>query len=136
MLRATDGHAKNFSIFLQAKDTFRLTPLYDVLSAWPIIGDGPNLVSPHKAKMAMAWLGKNRHYLASSVLKRHMIHTVQKCGYGGSAIGLINETVEQTEQVIEQVKNKLPASFPERLANSILGGLSQASQGLSRDAET
>jgi len=38
MLRAIDGHAKNFSLFLNPGGRFQLTPLYDVLSAWPVIG--------------------------------------------------------------------------------------------------
>ena len=33
LLGATDGHAKNFSIFLLPGGRFRLTPLYDVMSA-------------------------------------------------------------------------------------------------------
>ena len=36
-LAATDGHAKNFSIFLRRKG-YGMTPLYDLLSAWPVIG--------------------------------------------------------------------------------------------------
>jgi serine/threonine-protein kinase HipA len=35
LLGATDGHAKNFSIFLLPGGRFRLTPLYDVMSAQP-----------------------------------------------------------------------------------------------------
>ena len=46
--------AKNFSNFLELGGGFRLTPLYDVLSAWPIIGNGPNMVSPRRVKLAMA----------------------------------------------------------------------------------
>jgi serine/threonine-protein kinase HipA len=42
LLAATDGHAKNFSIRLQAGGAYALTPVYDVLSAWPIIGNGKN----------------------------------------------------------------------------------------------
>ena len=37
MLRAIDGHAKNFSLFLKPGGRFQLTPLYDVLSAWPCL---------------------------------------------------------------------------------------------------
>jgi serine/threonine-protein kinase HipA len=37
---AIDGHAKNFSRFLR-RDGYLLTPIYDVLSAWPINGVGP-----------------------------------------------------------------------------------------------
>ena len=44
MLAAVDGHAKNFSIFHERGGSYRLTPFYDVLSAWPIIGRGD---SPH-----------------------------------------------------------------------------------------
>ncbi len=47
-------NAKNFSIILKRGGDFRLTSLYDVLSAWPIIGNGPNMVSPRRVKLAMA----------------------------------------------------------------------------------
>ena len=42
LLAATDGHAKNFSIRILAGGRFQLTPLYDVLSAWPVIGKKAN----------------------------------------------------------------------------------------------
>ena len=45
LMAATDGHAKNFSIFLGPGGVFRLTPLYDVLSMWPIMGNGASLVA-------------------------------------------------------------------------------------------
>ena len=35
LIGATDGHAKNFSVFLGPGGSFRLTPLYDVLTAQP-----------------------------------------------------------------------------------------------------
>lgn len=70
-LRATDGHAKNFSLFLLPGGDYRLAPLYDVLSAWPVIGRGANRIPPQKVRMAMAWLGKQRHYAASTVQRRH-----------------------------------------------------------------
>jgi len=46
LLGATDGHAKNFSIFIEQHDQYRLTPRYDILSAFP-----PFLLSPTKACM-------------------------------------------------------------------------------------
>lgn len=72
MLRAPDGHAKNFSIQLLAgAGRFKLTPIYDVMSGYPGIGPGPNQWSEHNLKMAMALLGSNRHYLAHSIQRRH-----------------------------------------------------------------
>ena len=54
LLAATDGHGKNFSISHRPGNEFSLTKLYDVLSAWPIIGPGRNQLSYQDAKLAMA----------------------------------------------------------------------------------
>lgn len=40
LIGATDGHAKNFSIFLSPGGRFRMTPLYDVLTAQPSLDAG------------------------------------------------------------------------------------------------
>jgi serine/threonine-protein kinase HipA len=53
LLAATDGHAKNFSIAMLPGGRYRATPIYDVLSAHPIIGTGKNRIPPQKAKLAM-----------------------------------------------------------------------------------
>ena len=37
LLAAIDGHAKNFSIFIEPDGKYRLTPLYDIMSAYPLI---------------------------------------------------------------------------------------------------
>jgi serine/threonine-protein kinase HipA len=62
LLAATDGHAKNFSLFLGPRGAFRMTPLYDVLSVYPVLGRGRNQLDPRDAKLAMAVVGRNRHY--------------------------------------------------------------------------
>jgi serine/threonine-protein kinase HipA len=40
LIGATDGHAKNFSIFITPGGRYRLTPLYDVLTAQPSLDTG------------------------------------------------------------------------------------------------
>jgi serine/threonine-protein kinase HipA len=57
MLRAIDGHAKNFSLFLLPGGSYRLTPLYDVLSAWPVIGKAAGQWPEQELRLAMAWHG-------------------------------------------------------------------------------
>ena len=44
LMGAPDGHAKNYSIFLERGDTYITTPLYDVLSVFPYVGDGANQI--------------------------------------------------------------------------------------------
>lgn len=71
LLAATDGHAKNFSIHHLAGGAFEMTPLYDVLSAWPAIGNRTNQLPLQDAKLAMAVAGKNRHYKLVDIQPRH-----------------------------------------------------------------
>lgn len=54
LLAATDGHAKNFSIAHLPRNSYHLTPLYNVLSTHPIIGSSHNQIAIQKAKLAMA----------------------------------------------------------------------------------
>ena len=133
MLRATDGHAKNFSIFIEPGDRFHLTPAYDVLSAWPVIGNGRNLIPVPKVRMAMAWLGKNRHYVADQMRRRYLDTTALKCGFAATADEIVHDVLQRTPQVIAQVRRELPADFPQRLADNILAGLEASAQRLARE---
>lgn len=130
MLAATDGHAKNFSIRLLARGRYQLTPLYDVVSIWPIVGDAANQLSWHKAKLAMAVSGKNRHYLLKDIQRRHFNAMAPRCGYGDSAEPLIEEILARVPGAIAEVSAKLPTHFPQRVAAAILGGLQDSANRL------
>jgi serine/threonine-protein kinase HipA len=73
LLAAIDGHAKNFSIFL-TPGGYRLTPLYDVMSAAPY-----QEYPVQKIKLAMAIGGKG-YYRLSQIQLRHFYQTGQKAG--------------------------------------------------------
>jgi serine/threonine-protein kinase HipA len=132
MLRATDGHAKNFSIQLEAggEGRFQLTPMYDVMSAYPIIGKGPNQWAAQDLKLAMALLGKNRHYHIHNIQRRHFNSTAHKVGYGENAEPLLEELIARTPDVVEQVQADLPEGFSQQVADKTLGGLLSAARAL------
>lgn len=131
MLRAPDGHAKNFSIQLLAGEgRFKLTPIYDVMSAYPIIGPGPNQWADQDIKMAMALLGKSRHYQARGIMRRHFNSTARKVGYGDSAEPLLQDFITRTPGVVAKVRGDLPVGFSEKVADKILGGLLDAARAL------
>jgi serine/threonine-protein kinase HipA len=123
LLAATDGHAKNFSIRLQAGGAYAMTPLYDVLSAWPIIGEGPNQLAWRNAKLAMALSGKNRHYHLAGVLRRHFNATSMRCGWGDSAEDLIGELLARVDGAVNSVAQQLPQGFPAEVATAIFEGV-------------
>ena len=128
MLCATDGHAKNFSVFIEPHGRFRLTPIYDVLSAYPILGRGKNQLAPQKAKMAMAVRGKNRHYKWSQIHARHWMSTAAEVGLEAAAEGDILKLAEQAPSVVERVSALLPHDFPGIVSGSIFDGLLQSAE--------
>jgi serine/threonine-protein kinase HipA len=131
MLCAIDGHAKNFSLFLEAGGGYRLTPRYDVMSAFPVLGTKAGQLSPFKVKMAMAVQGgKNRHYLWSSILRRHFEGMAKRCGLSARLPGLIDGLVEQASRVIAEIESALPRQFPASVSEPILNGLAASAQKL------
>jgi serine/threonine-protein kinase HipA len=131
MLCAIDGHAKNFSLFLEAGGGYRLTPRYDVMSAFPVLGKKAGQLSPFKVKMAMAMQsGKNRHYHWNSILRRHIEGMAHRCGLASRLPGLIDGLVEQTPRVIANVESILPKDFPLAVSEPILQGLASSAEKL------
>ncbi|MFT3758118.1 type II toxin-antitoxin system HipA family toxin [Thauera sp.] len=130
LLRAPDGHAKNFSIRILPRGRFHLAPLYDVMSAYPVLGNGPNQWSPRDIRLAMALLGKNKHYQMHGIQRRHFDSTAQKTGYAASAEQLIESILARTPTVIEEVQASLPRGFSMQVAETILGGLEHAAARL------
>ena len=118
-MAATDGHGKNFSIFLERGGSYRLTPPYDVLSAWPIIGSEPNQVSPRRAKLAMALRGKNTHCHLHEIHLRHWQALAARGGVPGNMVAL----ALQVPYALERVQALLPPGFPARVFKSIPAGM-------------
>ena len=130
MLAAIDGHAKNFSVFIEEQGSYQLTPRYDVLSAHPVMGKGAGKLSPHKINMAMAVWGNSRHYRWKEIRREHFEKTAIDCGLGGVAAPIIDELAARTADVIEQLAARLPRGFPDSVAGPIFTGLSAAARRL------
>ncbi|MBW8780612.1 MAG: type II toxin-antitoxin system HipA family toxin [Verrucomicrobia bacterium] len=135
ILAATDGHAKNFSLFHERGGSYRLTPFYDVLSAWPIIGKGPNLLAWPKAKLAMAVRSKNAHWKLSDIKRRHWEHLGRRSGLGDDGTW-IDQMVDTTPLVIEHVRSLIPAGFPGAVAEAIFTGMRQQVAQLTSNQRT
>lgn len=122
LLAATDGHAKNFSVFLLPGDGYAMTPLYDILSAWPIVGKGPNLLQMQKIKLAMAVRTNNAHYKLVDIQTRHWHALAEQSGVVG-VFDAMQEIVQNVDQVLARVEIELPADFPEQVWTSIRDGI-------------
>jgi serine/threonine-protein kinase HipA len=127
MLGATDGHAKNFSLFLHAGGSYRLTPLYDVLSIYPILGRGKGRLARQKAHFAMAVHGKSTHSQLDYVKPRHWIDEARRSGVPQMA-GHLRWLAVNVPDAIRQVAGELPPDFPASVWEPVTQGLLKCSQ--------
>lgn len=124
LLAAMDGHAKNFSIFHLPGSRYRATPLYDVVSAHPILGTGPGKLAPQEAKLAMAIRGTENYYHLRQIQRRHWLNHATLVGLGEAAPeAIINELLSAVDGVVAAVEAQLPAGYPMDLAEAILQGM-------------
>lgn len=122
LMAATDGHAKNFSIFLGPGGVFRMTPLYDVLSAWPIIGSGPNQLTARRAKLAMALRSKNVHYHVHEIQTRHWQSLAAQSGVPDAFDHMVR-LVQAIPAALDAVEESLPKDFPTKVWKPIRVGM-------------
>lgn len=121
LLAAPDGHAKNFSIFLR-RDGYVLTPLYDVISAWPFVGPGANQWAQQKVKLAMAVRGTRPHRELNRIAYRHWLRLASQTG-APDALEQLAAMVEGAENALHRVESTLPKGFPERVWTTISRGV-------------
>lgn len=100
------------------------------MSAYPVLGSGPNQWAHRQVKLSMALLGKNRHYSMHSILRRHFNSTAQHLSYQQHVESLIDDLLARTPAVIESVSKKLPDGFSNHVAETVLGGLEKAAKKL------
>ena len=128
LIGATDGHGKNFSIFLGVGGRFMLTPFYDVLTAQPFFD--ARQIERKKMKMAMS-VGDNNHYKMEEIHGRHFVQTAQKAGLpdyiAKEALEEISATAEKSIQTIEK---SLPHDFPEEIHESVMRSMKLRLKGM------
>jgi serine/threonine-protein kinase HipA len=130
LLGATDGHAKNFSIFLERQDQYRLTPLHDILSAFPAISK--KCLHEKDLRLAMSLKGsKGRKTECRLIGPKHFFNTAGEVGFPLSSMErILHEMGSITADVINKVADELPAGFPGFIAEPIFEGMHRYSQRL------
>jgi serine/threonine-protein kinase HipA len=121
LLGATDGHAKNFSVFLSPGGRFHMTPLYDVISAQPSVDSKQILLKQFRLAMAV---GMKRHYQIRQIAPRHFFQTGEESRVGRQVVqSIIEELREGASAAVDSVVATLPRGFPEHMAGSIEAGI-------------
>jgi serine/threonine-protein kinase HipA len=121
LLGATDGHAKNFSVFLLPGGRFHLTPLYDVISAQPSVDS--KQIPWKQFRLAMA-VGTKPHYQMRQIAARHFFQTAERAHVGQQVVqSIVEELRDRASAAVDSVFSTLPPDFPEQIASSIEAGI-------------
>jgi serine/threonine-protein kinase HipA len=123
LIGATDGHAKNFSIFLSPGGGFRLTPLYDVLTAQPSLDAGQ--IERRQFRLAMS-VGTSRHYRMEEIVGRHFVQSGEAAGLPRTLIReALERMADKAGKAVDEVEQSLPGDFPMQIHRSVKAGLEE-----------
>jgi serine/threonine-protein kinase HipA len=121
LLCAPDGHAKNFSLMIEAGGTFRLTKLYDVMSIYPMLGTGPGTFDVHKVKLAMAPPGtKSRHFAWTDIMLRHWGAAAEALRIEFNVKAYVEQLAAGADAACDRVRARMPSDIDENTADKIL----------------
>jgi serine/threonine-protein kinase HipA len=121
LIGATDGHAKNFSLFLRPRGGFRLTPFYDVLSVQSAVDRGQ--LNHRNFRMAMS-AGRKRHYRMDEIVGRHFVETAKAGGLGPTIINwVVSDVLEKAEAATAQARAAMPDDFASDVHDSITAAM-------------
>lgn len=121
LIGATDGHAKNFSLFLHPGGGYALTPLYDVLTVQPSLD--ARRVERKQVKLAMS-VGNNNHYRIDEIQARHFFQTAEAASLSRSLIrSAVEDIAARMDAALTSLEAELPAGFPQALHDSVSAGV-------------
>lgn len=121
LLAAPDGHAKNFSIFL-LRNGYRMTPIYDVLSAWPVVGKGPSEWSQQKVRLAMGLRMQHAERRLNRISVPHWRALARQTG-PADVFAEMTSLVDRLDSVLLAVESALHTDFPQHVWTRISAGI-------------
>lgn len=71
----------------------------------------------------MALLGKNKHHRFADVQRRHFSSAAAKCFLRADAENVIEGILARTYAAVDAVDARLPAEFPQLVAETIFAGI-------------
>jgi len=128
LMGATDAHAKNFSLFLSPGGSYRMTPLYDIVTAQGALD--ARQIERKQMTMAMS-VGDSRHYRFDQIHGRHFMQTALRAGLSRKrAKDIIEEIAARAPDAVEEAANALPETFPQAIVETVSKAVMDRLSGL------
>ncbi|HAN6029103.1 TPA: type II toxin-antitoxin system HipA family toxin [Escherichia coli] len=133
IVRETDGHAKNFSVFIQAGGSYRLTPFYDIISAFPVLGGAGIHISDLKLAMGLN-ASKGKKTAIDKIYPRHFLATAKVLKFPEVQMHeILSDFARMIPAALDNVKTSLPTDFPENVVTAVETNVLRLHGRLSRE---
>ncbi|CTT35573.1 TPA: HipA N-terminal domain-containing protein [Escherichia coli] len=133
LIGATDGHAKNFSVFIQAGGSYRLTPFYDIISAFPVLGGTGIHISDLKLAMGLN-ASKGKKTAIDKIYPRHFLATAKVLRFPEVQMHeILSDFARMIPAALDNVKTSLPTDFPENVVTAVESNVLRLHGRLSRE---
>lgn len=119
LIGATDGHAKNYSLFIHAGGSYKLTPFYDIISAFPVLGGAGLHMRDLKLAMSLK-ATKGRKSAIDQIYPRHFLATAREVNFAQEQMQqILRDFADNVPGAVETVMSSLPADFSAPVADAI-----------------
>ncbi|MCA3968220.1 HipA domain-containing protein [Vibrio vulnificus] len=110
LLGATDGHLKNFSVHIDPEGHYQLTPFYDLLSAYPVVG--PKGLNKRKLKLSIGLkASKGYKYNINKIYLRHIEQTASQFGISNANCHeIVSGLLSQFNNALISIDKQFPAA--------------------------
>lgn len=133
LIGATDGHAKNFSVFIQAGGSYRITPFYDIISAFPVLGGTGIHISDLKLAMGLN-ASKGKKTAIDKIYPRHFLATAKVLRFPEVQMHeILSDFARMIPAALDNVKTSLPTDFPENVVTAVESNVLRLHGRLSRE---
>ena len=119
LLYATDGHAKNFSVFIE-RDGIRLTPFYDVMSAYFLHKREKRALERFKLAMKV---GNSGHYDFKRIRLKHYQESAKLAGLHKDSFDKIYHEIKESYGKLDFSSAELSKNINQDTVEMILEGM-------------
>ncbi len=123
---------KNFSVFIQAGGSYRLTPFYDIISAFPVLGGAGIHISD--LKLAMGLTHPKAKTAIDKIYPRHFLATAKVLKFPEVQMHeILSDFARMIPAALDNVKTSLPTDFPENVVTAVETNVLRLHRRLSRE---
>lgn len=123
----------NFSVFIQAGGSYRLTPFYDIISAFPVLGGTGIHISDLKLAMGLN-ASKGKKTAIDKIYPQHFLATAKVLKFPEVQMHeILSDFARMIPAALDNVKNSLPTDFPENVVTAVETNVLRLHGRLSRE---